>query len=152
PKITLRTSRINGFEALLRWTDDEGRLRGPQNLDAAFNDPGLGPRLSARMLELVLDDMAHWLEQGLPFGDVALNVTMADFRAPTFASDLLARLRARNIPPSRLQIEVTESVFLGRTADSVESALRVLNGNGIRIALDDFGTGYASLSHLHRFP
>lgn len=152
PKVSLQTSQITGFEALLRWTDDSGHLRGPQTLDAAFHDPKLGPRLSNRMLERILDDVAHWLEQGLPFGDIALNVTMADFRSPKLASDLLARMQARNIPPSRLQIEVTESVFLGRTADAVEETLRVLSDNGIRIALDDFGTGYASLSHLQRFP
>jgi len=152
PKILLGSSRVCGFEALLRWKDEQGHLRGPQLLDAALHDPKLGPRLSARMLDRILDDIAHWLEQDLPFGDVALNVTMADFRQPTFVPDLLARLRARNIPSSCLQIEVTESVFLGRTADSVESALRMLSDQGIRIALDDFGTGYASLSHLQRFP
>jgi len=88
----------------------------------------------------------------VPFGHVALNLTMADFRAAGFVTNLLARLQARGIPPGCLQIEVTESVFLGRTADAVENALRMLNRAGIRIALDDFGTGYASLSHLRRFP
>ena len=152
PKVLLGSAEISGFEALLRWQDASGAIQGPQSLEAALDDPNLGPRLSARMLDHILDDIALWREAGVPFGHVALNLTSADFRAAGFVTSLLARLRARQIPPECLQIEVTESVFLGRTADAVENALGALNRSGIRIALDDFGTGYASLSHLRRFP
>ena len=152
PKVLMGTARISGFEALLRWNDNGGPMLGPKSLEAALDDPNLGPRISDRMLNCILDDVSGWLEAGVPFGHVALNLTMADFRAAGFVTNLLARLQARGIPPGCLQIEVTESVFLGRTADAVENALRMLNRAGIRIALDDFGTGYASLSHLRRFP
>jgi len=152
PKVSLRTSRIVGFEALLRWTDRDGQLCGPDVLKAAFDDPALSGPLSDRMLDKVLDDVHRWLGAGLPFGHVAINVAAADFRSGCFAETFLERLATKGVPPSCIQIEVTETVFLGHEAGDVEAALRRLSDQGIRIALDDFGTGYASLSHLNQFP
>jgi diguanylate cyclase (GGDEF)-like protein len=152
PKVSLRTSRIIGFEALLRWRDANGDLRGPESLHAAFDDPALSAPLSERMLEKILDDIEAWTAAGLSFGHVAINVTSADFRRGDFDRRILDRLEAKAISPACLQVEVTENVFLGRGTDNVEHALERLSGHGIRIALDDFGTGYASLSHLNQFP
>ena len=152
PKVSLATSRVLGFEALLRWWDRDGELRGPDVLRAAFEDPTLGSMLSDRMLGKVLDDVSRWLRTGVQFGHVAINVAAADFRSGCFAQTLLDRLREKGVPPSCIQIEVTETVFLGRGAGYVETALQQLSEEGIRIALDDFGTGYASLSHLNQFP
>ncbi len=152
PKITLRTRRITGFEALMRWKDGDEHLRGPDVLKAAFDDPALAGPLSDRMLDAVLDDVRRWLHQGIDFGHVAINVAASDFRRGSFAASLLSKLAAKGVPPSCIQIEVTETVFLGRGAGYVEEALKHLSNQGIRIALDDFGTGYASLSHLNQFP
>lgn len=152
PKVRLCSAEIVGFEALLRWTDSSGVLRSPDDLSAAFEDPTLAVELSDRMFERVLDQVEAWNRVGFEFGHVAINVTAADFRRSGFADDLLSRLAARRLDPSLLQLEVTETVFLGRSAGYVESTLRQLSENGIRIALDDFGTGYASLSHLKQFP
>jgi len=152
PKVSMRTSEIVGFEALLRWTDDTGEVRGPDGIEAAFQDPVLGALLSERMFEKVLDDVQSWSEAGIGFGHVAINVTGADLRHDVFAESLCARLEERRLASSAIQVEVTENVFLGRGADDVERSLRRLSDRGIRIALDDFGTGYASLSHLSQFP
>jgi diguanylate cyclase (GGDEF)-like protein/PAS domain S-box-containing protein len=152
PKVSLRGSRIVGFEALMRWTDAEDAVRGPDDVKAAFNDPVLGAALSERMIERTLDQMRAWLRSGIAFGHVALNATASDFRREGFAEALITALDMRRIPPSLLQIEVTETVFLGRDSGYVGAALQVLSGHGVRIALDDFGTGYASLSHLNQFP
>ncbi|MBV1689515.1 EAL domain-containing protein [Novosphingobium sp. G106] len=152
PKISMRTAQVVGFEALLRWRDDAGELRGPDGIEAAFQDPVLGPLLSQRMFEKVLDDVRCWSEAAIGFGHVAINVTSADFRRDDFAESLCTLLEERGLSPSSIQIEVTENVFLGRGADDVEESLRRLSDRGIRIALDDFGTGYASLSHLSQFP
>ncbi len=152
PKVSLRTSRIVGFEALLRWRDQFGKMRGPDVLKAAFDDPALSAPLSDRMLEGVLGDVEIWLAAGLDFGHVAINVTAADFRRGSFAERLMGKLEERGVPPACIQIEVTETVFLGRGAGYVEDALKRLSAHGVRIALDDFGTGYASLSHLNQFP
>jgi diguanylate cyclase (GGDEF)-like protein/PAS domain S-box-containing protein len=152
PKVSLRTGSIVGFEALLRWRDPAGRLRQPDKLRAALEDPALARRISDRMIDRTLDDVRGWIDQRIEFGHVALNVGAAELRSGKFAEDLLARLERRRIPASALQVEVTETVFLGRGADHVERALRRLSRAGLRIALADFGTGFASLAHLMQFP
>jgi EAL domain-containing protein (putative c-di-GMP-specific phosphodiesterase class I) len=152
PKLCLRTSRVMGFETLLRWQDRDGQIRSPDTLSAAFEDPVLGAQLSDRMLEKVLDDIGQWSRAGLSFGHVAVNVAGVDFRRSDFAQRIIESLSARNLPSNCLQIEVTENVFLGHGTHDVDRALKTLSQHGIRIALDDFGTGYASLSHLTQFP
>jgi diguanylate cyclase (GGDEF)-like protein/PAS domain S-box-containing protein len=152
PKVALRTGRIVGFEALMRWRDPAGLLRLPEKLKAAFDDPTLAKSISDRIIERTLADIRGWLDQGVEFGHVAINVAAAEFRSGKFAEQLLDKLGAAEIPARLLQIEVTETVFLGRGADHVHRALRQLSRAGLRIALDDFGTGYASLAHLMQFP
>lgn len=152
PIIALDSGTVSGFEALLRWRDSDGVMCAPQSLGAAFEDPRLGHVLGERMVEKVLEDVSGWIAAGVPFGHVAINVATVDFRSGTFAETLIERLNQKGVPPSALQIEVTETAFLGRGSDNVEQALRRLSNYGVRIALDDFGTGYASLSHLNHYP
>jgi diguanylate cyclase (GGDEF)-like protein len=152
PKVDLRTGAITGFEALLRWRDPKAGVQLPATIEACFEDVNLAAEISERMIERVLGDLRRWLRDGIDFGHVAVNAAAAEFRSGRFAEHLLSRLAAVGIPPERLQIEVTETVFLGRGAEHVERALQTLSASGIRIALDDFGTGYASMSNLKRFP
>ena len=152
PKVALRGGRIVGFEALLRWRDPSGRLCCPDELKAAFDDPLLSKAISDRMIDQTLNDIRLWLDAGVEFGHVAINVAAGEFRCGNFAETLLEKLSRRQIPVGALQIEVTETVFLGRGADHVQRSLQQLSGAGLRIALDDFGTGYASLAHLMQFP
>jgi diguanylate cyclase (GGDEF)-like protein/PAS domain S-box-containing protein len=152
PKIDLVSGRIHGFEALLRWKHPENGLQAPQTSAAAFQDLDLAASISDRMIKLVMADIARWTAEGFDFGHVAINAAAAEFRNGNFPEILLGRLGEANLQPSKIQIEVTESVFLGRGAECVETALALLHAAGVSIALDDFGTGYASLSHLKQFP
>jgi len=152
PKVALADGRVTGFEALLRWRDRCGFANGPDTLAAAFEDHVLAAELSDRMIELTVADMRRWLDRGVDFGHVAVNAAAAEFRNEDFAEGILEALRRADVPFNRFQLEVTETVFLGRGAESVERALRTLSDEGVRIALDDFGTGYASLRHLNLFP
>jgi diguanylate cyclase (GGDEF)-like protein/PAS domain S-box-containing protein len=152
PKIDLRTHRLVGFEALLRWGDARGGAHLPAEIRAAFDDPDLAIEITDRMLERVTADLRHWLDRGFDPICVAVNTSANDFRYDNFAERVLASLAARRLPAHWLEIEVTETVFLGRGAQYVDRALRMLSAAGIRIALDDFGTGYASLSHLKQYP
>ena len=152
PKIDLRSGAPAGFEALLRWRDPKGKVHLPGTIAAAFDDADTALAISDRMLSCAAADMRRWLDEGVPFGHVAINASAIDFGAGDFAERLLERLRQAAIPASRVQLEVTETVFLGRGAECVETTLNQLSEAGIRIALDDFGTGFASLSHLKRFP
>jgi diguanylate cyclase (GGDEF)-like protein len=152
PKIELSSGQIAGFEALLRWRHPTQGVQMPNTIQAAFEDLELASEITDRMLSHVLLDMRRWLDRDLPFGHVAINVTAADLRRDEFASRVLESLAAYGLPHERLQVEITETVFMGRGAEYVENALRLLHDAGIRVALDDFGTGYASLSHLKQFP
>lgn len=152
PKVELRTGHLNGFEALLRWKHPTKGLQDPGTIAAAFQDGVIAAEISDCMLRSVISDMRRWTDAGVPFGHVAVNAAAAEFRSGDFAEKLLEGLRRADLPTSCLQLEVTETVFLGRGAENVESTLNALAKEGIQIALDDFGTGYASLSHLNKFP
>ncbi len=152
PKVSLETGRIEGFEALLRWRHPTRGIQLPQTVAAAFQDLNLAARISDRMIHRVICDIKAWSDRGLPFGHVAVNASAAEFRVGDFAERLLERLHREGLPASAMQLEVTETVFLGRGAEYVDQALKTLSRAGMQIALDDFGTGYASLSHLKQFP
>ena len=152
PKIELATGRIAGFEALLRWRHPRRGIQAPDTIWAAFDDLTLAAEISDRMVDRVVSDVREWLDRGYRFDHVAFNAAAAELRAADFAERLLERLDEAAVPARCIQVEVTETVFLGRGAEYVEHTLKTLSENGIRIALDDFGTGYASLSHLKAFP
>jgi diguanylate cyclase (GGDEF)-like protein len=152
PIVTLDDGQVRGFEALLRWTSSSGELVLPGAWAQAFNDPQLAPAISRCVLDQVMRDVADWLAADLPFGHVAINAGTLDFSHGTFTDELLSNMALRGLPPEAIQIEVTETVLIGRSNGQVARALKALNDCGIRIALDDFGTGYASLVHLKQYP
>ena len=152
PKLDLQRGTVDGFEALLRWRTPRGRIGQPAAIEAAFEDMEVAASLSDRMVDRVIGDMRGWLDRGIAFNHVAINASAAEFRRDNFAERVLDRLARAEIPTRCFQIEVTETVFLGRGAESVHRALALLSQRGVKIALDDFGTGYASLRHLKQFP
>ena len=152
PKVRLDDGTVYGFEALLRWRDDHGCIQLPATIGAAFENLELAAAISDRIVDQVIRDMRQWLDRGVPFGHVAVNAAAAEFRSDRFAESVLDRLARAGVPPQHFHLEVTETVFLGRGAEYVERALKLLSEAGVGIALDDFGTGYASLRHLKQFP
>jgi diguanylate cyclase (GGDEF)-like protein len=152
PKIRLMTGEVVGFEALLRWHHPRDGLQHPRSIGAALEDKDLAADLTDRMMDGVFSDMRAWLQADIPFGKIAINGAAADFFRGEFADRILERLCRFEIPPERLELEVTESVFVGQHAESVERTLTNLSEAGVTIALDDFGTGFASLTHLKQFP
>jgi EAL domain-containing protein (putative c-di-GMP-specific phosphodiesterase class I) len=152
PKVDLATGAIIGFEALLRCVRADGTIIMPGEIAAAFEHSELGRTITDRMLAQVLADCRRWHEHGLDIGHVAINVPGVELHDSGFPDRLIAQLEKVGVPPSKIELEVTESVFLGRNAEVVERSLHRLSSAGISIALDDFGTGYASLSHLKQFP
>jgi diguanylate cyclase (GGDEF)-like protein/PAS domain S-box-containing protein len=152
PKVELSSGRLVGFEALLRWHHPHRGIQLPGEISAAFDNLDLAQALSDRMFDQTIALMREWLDAGLDFGTIAINAASAEFRHDDLAERILRRLERANIPAARLELEVTETVFLGGGADHVDRALRLLSAAGVKVALDDFGTGYASLSHLKQYP
>jgi diguanylate cyclase (GGDEF)-like protein/PAS domain S-box-containing protein len=152
PKVDLKTGEIVGFEALARWRHPVDGLLAPGSFPIAFEDPELSIILGEHMIRQVVADIRAWLDQGIDCGRIAVNLSPAQFNWVGLTKRFFDILQAANVPNERLEVEITETVFLGRSASHVGMVLKQFHENGVRIALDDFGTGYASLIHLKQFP
>jgi EAL domain-containing protein (putative c-di-GMP-specific phosphodiesterase class I) len=104
------------------------------------------------MQRRVAGDVRTWIDSGLPFGRVAINASPAEFLRDDYAERLLCVLASHDVPPSCIEVEVTEHAFVERGREYVSRALDLLKSAGVTISLDDFGTGHSSLSHMRDFP
>jgi diguanylate cyclase (GGDEF)-like protein/PAS domain S-box-containing protein len=152
PKVSLSTGEIVGFEALARWQHPTRGLLTPGVFGSIFDDPELAAMVGKRLIGKVVSDMRHWLNSGLNFGCVAINLSHVEFIQPRLVDDILRVFELAKVPLQCFEIEITEKVLLDVQPDAISSALEKFRARGIRIALDDFGTGYASLTHLKQFP
>ncbi|MDQ0327425.1 diguanylate cyclase (GGDEF)-like protein [Rhodopseudomonas julia] len=153
PTVSLADScQVTGLEALMRWEHPSKGLLTPAAFISAFEDSECGHQLGELAFDSAIDQMRRWLDDGVEFGRVAINLSSAQFRSGNLTEVILDKLAAAGVPPSRLVLEVTENTYMGWSAEMVGDALRALHIAGIKIALDDFGTGYASLTHLNQFP
>ncbi|MFC3441130.1 EAL domain-containing protein [Sphingobium rhizovicinum] len=151
-RVDMRTNQVLGYEALLRWVHPRMGLQLPGSIAAAFDNGEIAVALTRQMLASVLRDLRQWLDAGHDPGRVAINASAADFASGDFADQLLQQLDRFAVPTAHFEVEVTESVFLGRGTDQVARALDQFVQAGVRVALDDFGTGFASLTHLKQYP
>jgi diguanylate cyclase (GGDEF)-like protein/PAS domain S-box-containing protein len=152
PKICLTTGEIIGLEALARWQHPTEGTLTPGYFGAVFEDHDIAASIGKQLIAKVAADVRSWLDQDLLLGRVALNLSPAEFSQSAIVDNLLRTLDRLRVPASSFEVEVTETVLLGRNSDNVSSALAQFRHHGIQIALDDFGTGYASLTHLKQFP
>lgn len=152
PKFSLTTGRIVGLEALMRWRQGPGVIVPPDKFMSAFDDTELAIQMGDSLLRQITKDMQGWLGEALTFGRVAINLAPAQFTHPSLARHLLGIMWDAEMEPRHFDIEVTETVFLGRDSEHVAPILDSLYAAGVRIALDDFGTGYAALTHLKQLP
>ncbi|WP_417435239.1 EAL domain-containing protein [Idiomarina abyssalis] len=141
-----------GFEALLRWCDEELGWVSPAEFIPLAESQGLMPDLHRLVLDQVLSSIPRLQRSALECGvRVAINVSASQFKAEGFVEDIEQRLLATGIPGELLELEVTESMLIDdieHTANNMER----LKALGVTFALDDFGTGYASLGYLKRLP
>lgn len=151
PQFDLASLRHSGFEALARWSHP-GRHLAPQDFIPVAEASGLIVPLGRHVLERTLVAMRSMLDQGLDPGVVAVNVAADQLKDEGFVDDVVDMLGRHGLPPTMLEVEVTETVLLDRSATRIARALDRLHQLGIHIALDDFGTGHASLTHLKQFP
>lgn len=152
PVVDIASNSVSGFEALMRWDHPEQGILTPDRFMAAFEDQDLSLKLGDLAFESALKQMRDWMDAGVEFGRVAVNISAAQFRSGHLAEEVQARLARWNVPCDRLTIEVTENVYMGWGSEMVSDTVRQLHKAGVMIALDDFGTGYASLANLRQFP
>ncbi len=143
PLVDPLTNEVKCFEALLRWHDEEeGDISPAQFIPVAENDD-LIVRIGEVALKQACMDALAWPETIR----VAVNVSAKQFIRPGYRKAVAAALEASGLPPGRLELEITESVFVG-DLETVDAVFRDLKKLGVRLALDDFGTGYSSLGYL----
>jgi diguanylate cyclase (GGDEF)-like protein/PAS domain S-box-containing protein len=147
PLIDLRSGRITGAEALVRWPHPVRGMISPAEFIPVAEENGLINVIGALMLRRACTDAARWPSEV----SVAVNLSPLQFRTGNLLSIAMDALRQSGLPPNRLQLEITETLLLEKS-DQVLATLHALRALGVRISMDDFGTGYSSLSYLRSFP
>lgn len=151
PQIDLATRRVIGLEALVRWRREDGQMVPPDTFIPVAERSGLIDVLGTWVFKTACHDMRRLLEMERAPHRMAVNVSVIQFGNPRFAQHIEQALGELDLPPGRLELEITESVaMLG--AGVVEPMLGRLRELGISVAIDDFGTGYSSLAYLERLP
>jgi diguanylate cyclase (GGDEF)-like protein len=151
PQIDVRTDRICGAEALLRWNHPTRGLIMPGAFISVAEDTGLIEEIGRRVLLDACAQHAAWRAAGLRPPRIAVNVSGRQFRRGDLVQVVEEALRRSGTPASGLEIEVTESLFMDESVNAV-AALDKLRQSGVQVAIDDFGTGYSSMSYLKRLP
>lgn len=146
PFLDLRTNRITGFEALLRWRHSERGLLPPQTFIPAAEDTGLIGRIGDWVLHEACRQAVAWPSSI----KVAVNVSAVQFKIGDVLAAVEQALASSGLVASRLELEITESALVEDPAFA--ATLLRLKELGVSLALDDFGTGYASMSYLRSFP
>jgi diguanylate cyclase (GGDEF)-like protein len=147
PILNLRSGMVTSVEALVRWNHPrQGRLLPAEFIDVAEQSGLINP-----LTTIVLHDAIEaWsARSGSPPMSVAVNLSPRSLQSPDLPGEIGALLRAAQMPPSSLTLEITENVLMSDPARSMD-CLAQLHAMGIRLAIDDFGTGYSSLSYLRR--
>lgn len=152
PIVRLDTEEIVGVEALCRMKNEHGTLIEAMHFHEATKDGRVATALTERMVARVARDIRHWLDLGIPFQHVGINVAAADFQSGALSSLLSDAFEKADVSLTHAILEVTESVYLSHRDNTVANEIASLRAKGLKVALDDFGTGFASLTHLLTVP
>lgn len=151
PVVRLDTREIVGLEALCRMRIGD-RVISAADFQEASKDAHVAVAMTERMMALVAADVRAWLDMGIPFQHVGINLSSADMQGGMLDRLLAAAFEKEKVPLHHVILEVTETVYMGEGDRLVQRAVEALRAKGLRVALDDFGTGYASLTHLLTVP
>ena len=151
PKKCLKTGMIMGAEALLRWQDPDLGTISPAQFIPLAEELGLVVRLDLWVINQAGKELTLWQAKGMNPGRLAINVSACHLSQGKLADNIKAMLTHYQLPGNLLEIELTESSFIGSFSQAKEQ-LQQLKTLGVHIALDDFGTGYSALSYLTKLP
>jgi predicted signal transduction protein with EAL and GGDEF domain len=147
PVVNLASKEISGFEALIRWNHPTKGMISPAAFIPLAEEIGFIVPIGEWVIRQACATAAQWSEQL----SVAVNISAIQFRNPGLMQVIVSALAASGLSPTRLEIEITETVLL-HNKEATLATLHQLRAIGIRIAMDDFGTGYSSLTYLQSFP
>jgi diguanylate cyclase len=151
PQLELKTGAISGMEALLRWNNELLGSISPVEFIPIAEETGLIVGIGEWVLRNACAQARQWLDKGLNFRRVAVNVSVCQFAQDNFPTLVKEILRETSLDPDFLELEVTESALM-REGEGALDILQKLKDVGVSLAIDDFGTGYSSLSYIKQFP
>jgi diguanylate cyclase (GGDEF)-like protein len=151
PVVDLRTGRIAGAEALLRWRHPQKGITAPQEFLPIAEEIGLINEIGARVFEIFKHDFNAWRENGLGGTHVALNVSPRQLSHKNILAMITKFVGELNIDPRQLTLELTENGILNNL-DEANKTIELIKKIGVKISLDDFGSGYSSFVVLRRIP
>jgi diguanylate cyclase (GGDEF)-like protein/PAS domain S-box-containing protein len=151
PQVEVRSGRIAGIEALIRWNHPTLGLLTPGHFITVAEEAGLIMDIWEWVMVTALIQHNAWQEQGLPPVTIAVNLSSVQFDDPGLAERVQASAQLVGVPLDYLELEVTESMLM-HDFEATLTTLSALRSMGVRIAIDDFGTGYSSLAYLRRLP
>jgi diguanylate cyclase (GGDEF)-like protein len=147
PLIDVRSRYVHGFEALIRWHHPDRGLVSPADFIPLAEETGLIVPIGEWVLRQACKEATTWPDDV----SVAINLSPVQFKSRQLLPTVISALAASGLPASRLELEITESLLLQESEDTL-AMLHQLRSLGIRISMDDFGTGYSSLGYLQKFP
>ena len=147
PLVDVSENRIVAFESLVRWNHPKKGMISPADFIPVAEDIGLIVQLGEWVLKEACEQAAQWPKDI----KVAVNLSPVQFRSRNLVPAVIGALGRSGLSPFRLELEITESIFLAETEANL-ATLHQLRELGVRISMDDFGTGYSSLSYLRSFP
>jgi diguanylate cyclase (GGDEF)-like protein len=150
PQLSLRTGELEGVEALLRWRHPVHGPIAAADVLAVVERTAVMHQLTLRVIDDVVAQVARWADERI-FVRASLNISARDLYSEHVVDRLAARLAEHRVPPSRIQVEITESALLADPSRALATVSRIA-ALGVAISLDDFGTGYSSLQHLRKMP
>jgi diguanylate cyclase (GGDEF)-like protein/PAS domain S-box-containing protein len=151
PKVDLKSCRLTGAEALIRWNDPRTGLVPPGLFIPVLEESGMIHEVGHWAIRQALGDYLAWCRAGLPAVRIAVNVSSLQLRNRGFIADVGHVLSADARAPAGLELEITESVIMSDIKGNT-ATLQAIRALGVKIAIDDFGTGFSSLSYLARLP
>lgn len=151
PQFYLDGHELRGFEALIRWRDEEGKWHMPVTFIPIAEQTNTITVLGGWIMRTAVAQLKRWQENYHFKGTLSVNVSPVQLKSPLFVKELKELVQSYAIEPGSLEIEITEGVFIDDT-DKVSELLKELQSCGILISLDDFGTGYSSLRYLGSMP
>lgn len=151
PKVNIRTGKVIGAEALIRWIHPEWGMMMPDRFIKIAEDSGLIKDIGRWVLREACTQNKKWQDAGLPEIPIAINVSVVELHHAPFMQEVIKVLLQTGLQPDHLELEVTESVAI-QSEVTVIHDLNRLKEMGVRLSVDDFGTGYSSLSYLKLLP
>ena len=151
PIIRAANDKVCDEEALSRWIDPQKGFMNPAEFIPILEESNLIYKLDLYVIEQVLVKMKQQKEKGLYIVPISVNLSRSDFSTCDIVEEIQKRVKASDIPPEKLTIEITESI-IGKDYDYMKSQIKRFQDSGFKVWIDDFGSGYSSLDVLHDIP